>query len=274
MTQSLPYLRLSQVTFAPHATPIIDNLSLTLHGTERVGLVGASGSGKSTLLKLMLGLYRPHQGTLHCQDRPIQAHFWQSLNWYRQQVQYIPQDPHHSLPPNQTVEQALMEPKKRLTRSLASADELRRAVEQVQLSAQVLKQTIGELSGGQAQRIALARALMVKPQFLLADEPTSGLDLPLREQMKALLTDICQRQQMGLMVVTHDISMVAGLCDRLLVMNQGVIVEDRDTNAVLHAPQHPYTQALLAAVPCMPCHIQHLNHAHSLSSHSLQGHVY
>ncbi|MGO1296257.1 MAG: ABC transporter ATP-binding protein [Vibrio sp.] len=274
MTHAHPFLHLANVTFAPQATPIINDLSLTLTHKERVGLVGASGSGKSTLLKLMLGLVRPNHGTLTCQERAIDARPWRSLNWFRQQVQYIPQDPHHSLPPNQTVQQVLIEPMKRLTRATPSAKDLHNAVEQVELPHEVLQKTIGELSGGQAQRIALARALIIKPQFLLADEPTSGLDFPLREQMKTLLADVCQRHNMGLMVVTHDISMVAGLCDRLLVMNQGVIVEDRNTHEILQAPHHPYTQQLLAAVPCMPCHIHHLTHHRPLSSHLKQGHVH
>lgn len=272
MSLSSTFLQLSNVTFAPQATPIIADLSLALTHKERVGLVGASGSGKSTLLKLMLGLVRPNGGTLTCQQRVIDARPWRSLNWYRQQVQYIPQDPHHSLPPQQTVQQVLIEPMKRLKRRMPSAQDLHNAVEQVELPHNVLQKTIGELSGGQAQRIALARALIIKPQFLLADEPTSGLDFPLREQMKTLLGNVCEQHHMGLLVVTHDISMVAGLCDRLLVMNQGHIVEDRHTQEVLQAPHHPYTQQLLAAVPCMPCHIHHLTHHRPLSSHLIQGH--
>lgn len=249
MSRFAPFLQLHQVSFAPNQQAIISDLSLAFQQHERVGLVGASGSGKSTLLKLMLAIHQPTSGVLQCQGEPVRKGLWQSLNWYREQVQYIPQDPQNALPPTQSVAKVLAEPVKRLKKRDVTSTELIHALEQVGLTKETLQKKAGELSGGQAQRVALARALIVKPAFLLADEPTSGLDLPLREQIKTLLLDVCQQNHMGLLLVTHDMSIVSGLCERLLVMNHGVIVEDRPTQEVLHSPHHIYTQQLLEAVP-------------------------
>ncbi|MEQ4953410.1 ABC transporter ATP-binding protein, partial [Klebsiella oxytoca] len=115
-------------------------------------------------------------------------------------------------------------------------------------------QRAGSLSGGQAQRVALARALIIQPDFLLADEPVSGLDLPLREQIKSLLLRVTEENRMGLLIVSHDISMLAGLCDRTLVMEAGKIIEDRPTLEMLHLPHHPHTRQLLDAVPALVTH--------------------
>lgn len=257
MSTSAPFLALQNVSFTPNQQAIISDLTLALTQHERVGLVGASGSGKSTLLKLILGVNHPNGGQLTCQGEPIRKRFWHSLNWYREQVQYIPQDPQNALPPSQSVAMVLAEPVKRLKKRDVTLAELSHALKQVGLSEETLHKKAGELSGGQAQRVALARALMVKPAFLLADEPTSGLDLPLREQIKTLLLDVCQQNHMGLLLVTHDMSIVSGLCDRLLVMNEGAIVEDRPTQAVLASPQHPYTQQLLEAVPSIELEPSH-----------------
>ncbi|MBF9003565.1 ABC transporter ATP-binding protein [Vibrio nitrifigilis] len=257
MNADTPFLTLNNVSFTPNQQAIIQDLTLAFTQHERVGLVGASGSGKSTLLKLILGVNQPSLGQLACQGEPIRKRLWHSLNWYREQVQYIPQDPQNALPPMQSVAKVLAEPVKRLKKREVTLSELIHALKQVGLTEETLNKKAGELSGGQAQRVALARALMVKPVFLLADEPTSGLDLPLREQIKTLLLEVCQQNHMGLLLVTHDMSIVSGLCDRLLVMNHGAIVEDRPTQAVLTSPQHPYTQQLLEAVPSIELETSH-----------------
>lgn len=228
---------------------IIHSLSLAIAQQERIGLVGESGCGKSTLIKLMLGLLTAQAGRIYCEGEPICIKPWRPMHHYRKLVQYIPQDPHTALPPQQTVAKLLAEPIKRLKLGTPDQAMLQRAVEQVELPHSVLAQKASELSGGQAQRVALARALIIKPKFLLADEPTSGLDLPLREQIKGLLARVCDTNQMGLLVVTHDISMVSGLCERMLVMQQGRIIEDQTTASVLRAPSNIYTQRLLEAVP-------------------------
>lgn len=259
------FLMLNAINYGYHSTgwradkahPIINQLSLTIGQQERIGLVGESGSGKSTLLKLILGLAAPQAGQIYCAGTPIIHSSWRVLKNYRRLVQYIPQDPHTALPPSQTVAKLLAEPLKRLTAGKPCETALERAVKQVELPVSILYKKAGELSGGQAQRIALARALIIQPKFLLADEPTSGLDLPLKEQIKSLLKRVCHENQMGLLVVTHDISLVSDLCERMLVMHQGQLIEDRATHDVILSPAHAYSQRLIEAVPRINFHPLH-----------------
>lgn len=227
----------------------LNQVSFSCQRHERVGLVGASGSGKSTLLRILLGLDTADSGDVFCEGHDIKPASVRALRWYRQRVQYIAQDPAASLPPHQTVAQVIGEPVKHLTLEAASDALLRQALEQVELSATLLNQSVGLLSGGQAQRVAIARALATKPAFLLADEPVSGLDLPLKAQIKQLLKQVTHEQGMGLLMVTHDFSMLTGLCDRTLVMHNGEIIEGGATDRLLCAPQHRYTQQLIAAIP-------------------------
>ncbi|AIA70498.1 ABC transporter ATP binding protein [Pectobacterium atrosepticum SCRI1043] len=237
---------------ADPASAIFHDLSLNLQQHERVGLVGASGCGKSTLLKTLLVLEAPESGAVYCDGNLIKPGSVRSLLWYRRRVQYIPQDPAGSLAPRQRVADLLAEPLKRLRpdeRSRASEKNLREVMDQVELSITLLDKVAGQLSGGQAQRVALARALIIRPEFLLADEPVSGLDLPLREQIKTLLQQITEQNKMGLLMVSHDISMLAGLCDRMLVMDSGCIIEDRPTAEILASPEQAHTARLLQAVP-------------------------
>lgn len=242
---------------ADPARAIFHDLSLNMQQHERVGLVGASGCGKSTLLKTLLALEAPERGAVYCDGNLIKPGSVRSLIWYRRRVQYIPQDPAGSLAPRQRVADLLIEPLKRLRPdenghvSENHSAHLREVMDQVGLSATLLNKIAGQLSGGQAQRVALARALMVRPEFLLADEPVSGLDLPLREQIKALLAQVTEQNKMGLLMVSHDISMLAGLCDRMLIMDNGRIIEDRPTVDVLASPQQPHTTRLLRAVPSL-----------------------
>ena len=251
--------RVSRYQSAPHkfwqkpvpAVPIFHDLSLSLTRFARVGLVGASGCGKSTLLKTLLALEVPDEGAVYCDGIPVRPGSVRALRWYRRRVQYIPQDPAGSLAPNQRVADLLSEPLKHLCHEKPQPTRLREALEQVELSPALLDRKAGELSGGQAQRVALARALIVKPDYLLADEPVSGLDLPLREQIKTLLLQVTEENRMGLLMVSHDISMLAGLCDRMLVMENGRIIEDRPTMDVLNAPRQPHTRQLLHAVPVL-----------------------
>ncbi|KFX14244.1 dipeptide/oligopeptide/nickel ABC transporter ATP-binding protein [Pectobacterium parvum] len=242
---------------ADPTSAIFHDLSLSLQQHERVGLVGASGCGKSTLLKTLLALEAPESGAVYCDGNLITPGSVRSLLWYRRRVQYIPQDPAGSLAPRQRIADLLIEPLKRLR-----PDEIRHAngnhsarlgevMDQVGLSVTLLDKVAGQLSGGQAQRVALARALIVRPEFLLADEPVSGLDLPLREQVKTQLQRITEQNKMGLLMVSHDISMLAGLCDRMLVMDGGRIIEDRPTAEVLASPQQAHTAHLLQAVPAL-----------------------
>ncbi|WP_409307294.1 ABC transporter ATP-binding protein [Pectobacterium sp. B1J-3] len=259
---SSPFLSMNQVSrYRRHsrlpwrktepAIPIFADLSLHLQRNERVGLVGASGCGKSTLLRTLLALEAAESGTLYCDGHLIRPGSVNSLLWYRRRVQFIPQDPAGSLAPHQRVRTLIAEPLKRLRPGEYSLSRVREVLEQVGLHQDLLESFAGHLSGGQAQRVAMARALVTRPDFLVADEPVSGLDLPLREQIKALLMQVTSQNNMGLLMVSHDISMVAGLCERMLVMEGGQIIEDRPTVEVLASPQQPHTAQLLHAIPTL-----------------------
>ncbi|MBJ7220317.1 MULTISPECIES: ABC transporter ATP-binding protein [unclassified Brenneria] len=260
---STPFLRMERVSRyrqaprfrwrkADPAGAIFRDLSLTLQRHERVGLVGASGCGKSTLLKTLLALDTPDSGTIHCDGQLVRPGSVRSLLWYRRRVQYIPQDPAASLDPRQPVGALIAEPLKRLRSGENISSCVRMAMDQVGLSVSLCSRPAGLLSGGQAQRVAMARALVTRPAFLLADEPTSGLDLPLREQIKTLLQQVTSQNNMGLLMVSHDISLLAGLCERMLVMDDGRIIEDRPTADVLASPQRRHTHRLLQAIPSLP----------------------
>lgn len=238
----------------PPENPILNDFSLILRQHERVGLLGCSGCGKSTLLKAVLALNAVDQGAIYCDGRVVRPGSARGLRWYRSRVQYIPQEPASTLPPAMRIREILSEPLRYLSHRRSASPNLAATLEQVELSPTLLDKTAGSLSGGQAQRVALARALIVQPDFLLADEPVSGLDLPLREQIKSLLLRITEEKRMGLLLVSHDLSMLAGLCDRTLVMKAGQIIEDRPTAHILHRPHHPHTRQLLDAVPGLHCH--------------------
>ncbi len=231
---------------------VLRGVSVSLRPGERVGLVGLSGSGKTTLLRSLLAVEQPDTGEITCQCRPVRPASVPLLRWYRRAVQYIPQDPAASLDLRMTVAALVAEP---LIRLHVACDHVRRAqeaLEQVGLDRRYLARRPGELSGGQAQRVAIARAIAAWPAYLLADEPVSGLDLPIRAQVIAVLRDLSEVNGTGLLMVSHDLSAVAGLCQRTLVMDEGRIVEDRPTADLLRDPHHARTRELLAAVPPLP----------------------
>jgi peptide/nickel transport system ATP-binding protein len=219
---------------------------------ERVGLVGTSGSGKSTLLRCLLGLESPDRGTVTFAGRPVRPGSTASLRWYRRLVQYVPQDPAGSLDPRATVRELVTVPLRHLQVPGDHAAAVTTALTRVGLDPDLAGRRPGELSGGQAQRVALARALAPEPALLLADEPVSGLDLPVRDQVVEVLADLSARQGLGLVLVSHDLAVVARLCDRTVVLADGLVVEEGRTTDLLTRPAHPRTRELLAAVPVLP----------------------
>jgi peptide/nickel transport system ATP-binding protein len=229
----------------------LNNVSIQIGKNECVGLVGSSGSGKTTLLKALLALDRPTAGQITCDGRDVAPGPLPTLKWYRKVVQYVPQDPATSLDFRMTVRDLIHEPLVHLDVPCNREERITSALDAVGLSTALQSKKASELSGGQAQRVAMARALAIRPQFLLADEPVSGLDLPMREQVIALLQDICRNSGMGLLVVSHDISMVASLCERTVVIHAGEIIEDGVTSRVLTDPKHPTTRDLLDAIPSL-----------------------
>ena len=225
--------------------------SLVIDEGSRVGIVGVSGSGKTTLLRLMLALESTDTGAITCQGAEVYPADVKRLKWYRRKVQYVPQDPASTLDPLMTVRNLVREPLIRLG-VVGNHDEMvREALDSVGLDEKFVNRRANELSGGQAQRLAIARAIATRPDFLLADEPVSGLDLPMREAIVALLRRISEERGTGIVVVSHDLSMVASLCERTVVMHAGHVVEDRPTRELLAAPAHERTRELVDAIPVL-----------------------
>ena len=229
---------------------VLHGASLDIEAGDSIGLVGESGSGKTTLLRLLLGLTRPSAGTITFKGEPLDPGNSAFMRAYRRQVQVVFQDPYSSLDPRQKVVSIVAEP----LRSLKIVGDHRQMVTQalvsVGLDASILDRYPHEFSGGQRQRIAIARAIVSGPSLLLADEAVSALDLSTRIRIVELLRSLSQT--MTLVFVSHDLGVVAALCERIVILERGRIVEQGYTADILANPKHAYTQRLLASVPRMP----------------------
>ncbi|HEV2518699.1 MAG TPA: ATP-binding cassette domain-containing protein [Devosia sp.] len=229
---------------------VLDGVSLEIRPGASVGLVGESGSGKTTLLRLLLGLTRPSSGEIRFDGAPLDTRRGSFMRDYRKQVQAVFQDPYSSLDPRQDVLGIVSEP----LRSLGIPGDRRALVEAAVVSVGLEPGILGryphEFSGGQRQRIAIARAIVAKPKLLLADEAVSALDLSTRIRIVQLLQQLAA--DMTLVFVSHDLGVVAALCDEMVILEKGRIVEAGATRKILADPQHPYTGKLLGSVPRMP----------------------
>ena len=229
---------------------VLSGVNLTIRRGVSLGIVGESGSGKSTLLRLLLGLERAEKGAILAEGRAFEPRDRRALRDWRRFVQPVFQDPYSSLDPRQRIGSILAEPLRALAipgdRDAAVAG----ALAAVGLPADAARRYPHEFSGGQRQRIAIARALIARPQVILADEAVSALDLSTRVLIVDLLRELAG--QVTLVLVSHDLSVVAALCDELAVLENGRVAETGPTRTVLDAPAHPYTRALLASVPRLP----------------------
>ncbi|MCT9080347.1 ATP-binding cassette domain-containing protein [Streptomyces fulvoviolaceus] len=239
--------------FAPavHRNAVRD-VSLDLKEGAGLGIVGESGSGKSTLARLLLALDRPDSGTVHYRDREVRPGAPRKLTWFRREVQVVLQDPMGSLDPRATVRDIVAEPLECLRLPGDHDDRVDELLRSVGLDPSVRGRYPHEFSGGQRQRIAIARALAPGPKVLVGDEPLSALDVSVRAQILALLNDLTEAYGLTLLLVSHDIGVVRHLCTDVLVMKDGLAVEQGPAASVLADPQHPYTRRLLAAVPRLP----------------------
>jgi peptide/nickel transport system ATP-binding protein len=228
----------------------VDGVSLELRRGEAVAVVGESGCGKSTLARTLLGLHLPTRGEILFDGRRVEG---ADLRWYRSRVGYVQQDPYGALPPFLTVRRILEEPL--LVNGVASArqrmDSIRAVLEDVGLVPvdDFLPRYPHMLSGGQQQRLVVARALILRPDLIVADEPVSMLDASVRVEVLQLLRALQERYHLSILYITHDLSTVRYFCERVMVMYAGRIVEQAPTDQVIRSPRHPYTQALLAAIP-------------------------
>lgn len=227
----------------------VNEVSLEVRRGETVGLVGESGCGKTTLSRILVGIESGNGGSVLLDGRPVTSRRdWQAL---RRRVQYVFQDPYTSLCPTMRVGQALLEPLTihRIGERRERPERVRRTLELVGLPPQTLGRLPAQLSGGQRQRVSLARALMLEPELMICDEIVSGLDVSVQAQVLTQLTELQERLGLALLFISHDLRVVRYLANRVAVMYLGQIVEEGPVDAVFDHPQHPYTRALLAAIP-------------------------
>lgn len=232
----------------------LDNVSFTIGHGERVGLVGESGCGKSTLTRAMLGLEAVQGGTITLDGDPVFTGKRPNLA-VRRKMQVVFQDPYSSFNPRHRVDRLITEPFHLLESPPTGADRtaaITRALEDVGLSASDATKYIHEFSGGQRQRIAIARALIVEPALIVFDEAVSALDVSVRAQILDLIADLCHKRPLSYLFISHDLSVVRTITDRVMVMKAGKIVEQGATEQVFTTPQHPYTQALIGAARQLP----------------------
>jgi peptide/nickel transport system ATP-binding protein len=230
----------------------IDGVSLDVHAGETVGLVGESGSGKSSLLRALLALERPQAGEVRLLGEDFGAARGVALRRLRRSIQVVLQDPVGSFDPRWRVERLVAEPCYALDHPPDAAvlkANVAAALEEVGLCAADGARYPHEFSGGERQRIAIARALMLRPAVIAFDEAVSALDVLVRAQILTLLAELAERLQLAYLFVSHDLQVVRAIADRVYVMQQGRIVEEGPTERVFRSPQHAYTRALLAATP-------------------------
>jgi peptide/nickel transport system ATP-binding protein len=240
--------------FAPRRPVLraVDGVSLEVHAGETVGVVGESGSGKSTLVRALLALERPQAGEVRLLGEDFAAAKGAALRRLRRSIQVVLQDPISSFDPRWRVERLIAEPYYALEHPPDAATRranVAAALEQVGLSVADALRFPHEFSGGERQRIAIARALIVKPAVIAFDEAVSALDVLVRAQILTLLAQLAERLNLAYLFVSHDLHVVRSIADRVYVMRHGRIVEHGPTETVFRSPQHAYTRELLAATP-------------------------
>jgi len=245
---ALPRERLWQKPALVHA---LRGVSLRLHSGRSLGVVGESGSGKSTLARLAMGLEPPNSGRVSLLGQDLNALKPAALRHARRDFQMVFQDPYGSLDPRQTVARIVGEPMSVLGQHSASVmrEQAAEVLAAVGLRRNDLDKYPHEFSGGQRQRVAIARALITRPRLIVADEPVSALDVSVQAQVLNLMQDLAQQFGVTYLLISHDLAVVNHLCDEVAVIYQGRIVEQGTPETLFRAAAHPYTQALLAAVP-------------------------
>jgi peptide/nickel transport system ATP-binding protein len=233
-----------------HLVRAADAVDIEVQRGETLGIVGESGSGKSTVARMLARLIEPSAGEIELDGQTTAGLRGMQARAFRRKVQIVFQDPYRSLNPRRTVGAAIAEGPLNFGATVPEA--WKRAgelMDLVKLSPGALKRYPHEFSGGQRQRICIARALAVDPEVLIADEAVSALDVSVQAQILELLEDIQQRLHLTLVFITHDLRVAAQICNRIVVMQTGRVVEQGPVAEVFHQPRHEYTQTLLAAAP-------------------------
>jgi oligopeptide/dipeptide ABC transporter ATP-binding protein len=229
----------------------VDGVSFSIHEGETFGLVGESGCGKSTTGRSILRLIEPTAGEVWYKGRNLLKESTESLRQLRKDLQIIFQDPYASLNPRMTIGQIIEEPM--IVHGMTDWNERKKRVDRllevVGLNSYHASRYAHEFSGGQRQRVGIARALALNPKFVVADEPVSALDVSIQSQVLNLIKDLQEEFKLTYLFISHDLSVVRHICDRIAVMYLGRVVEVADKDDLYEKPLHPYTQALLSAVP-------------------------
>ncbi len=249
-TYTLPRERLWEKPPLVHA---LQGVSLSIHSGKSLGVVGESGSGKSTLARLVMSLEKPTSGSVHLLGQNMGALDAAALRASRRDFQMVFQDPYGSLDPRQTIEKIVCEPLAALGKTSAAdmREQAALVLASVGLRTPDLDKYPHEFSGGQRQRIAIARALITRPKLIVADEPVSALDVSVQAQVLNLMQDLQQQFDVTYLLISHDLAVVNHLCDEVAVIYQGRIVEQGSPETLFRNAAHPYTRALLDAVPRM-----------------------
>ena len=230
----------------------VQGVSLSIASNEVLGLAGESGSGKSTVGRLLLRLLEPTAGRVRFAGEDVTALHGRQLRPFRRQAQIVFQDPFGSLDPTMTVGEAIGEPLRiqgMAGSAAALTDRVASLLTAVALPTDFAARRPDQLSGGQRQRVVIARALSVEPRFIVADEPVSALDVSIQAQIVNLLEDMRAQSGLAMLLISHDIALMDYLCDRIAVLYLGRVMEIGPAREMVEAPRHPYTEALVSAVP-------------------------